>query len=424
LFIHTVRPGDTVYKIAQQYGVSAAAIISANVLTNPNSLIIGQPLIIPQTARSHTVVAGDTLYRIAQRYGISLDALLLANPQIVNPNNLQIGQVLQIPWVKWGDIVVNGYAYPSTRSEVLREALPHLTFLSVFSANLQPDGSLIPMDDQRVIALCREYSVQPHMVIANLREDAGFQTGIATAVLQNPAAQNTFLDQAIALMKARGYTGLDLDLEYVRASDRDAYNCLLAKARARLHDEGFVLSAALAAKTSANQPGLLFEGHDYAEHGRYDDYVILMTYDWGYVSGPPMAVAPLQEVRRVVDYAVREIPREKILLGIPNYAYDWTLPYAEGTKAKLVYHPEAILLAARQGAQIKFDEAAQTPYFHYFDAAGKQHVVWFEDARSILAKLELVRQYRLGGVSYWAVNHSFPQNWYVLDAVYQVKKEA
>lgn len=55
-----------------------------------------------------------------------------------------------------------------------------------------------------------------------------------------------------------------------------------------------------------------------------------MTYEWGFTYGPPMAVAPLNAVERVVQYAVSRIEAGKLLLGFPNYAYDWTLPYEAG----------------------------------------------------------------------------------------------
>lgn len=97
---------------------------------------------------------------------------------------------------------------------------------------------------------------------------------------------------------------------------------------------------------------------------------------------PPLAVSPINEVRRVLDYAVTEIPPEKILMGMPNYGYDWTLPFMRGTPAQSVSLTQAVDLALRYGVEIQFDEQAQTPYFYYTDN-GTQHVVWFDDPRSI-----------------------------------------
>ena len=116
------------------------------------------------------------------------------------------------------------------------------------------------------------------------------------------------------------------------------------------------------------------------------------------------------------------IPSEKILMGIPNYGYNWTLPFVQGSTARSLSHTAAINLAAREKAEIQFDEEAKSPFFTYYDNQKRQHVVWFEDARSIEAKLELVDKYNLGGVSYWTINTFFPQNWLVLESMYNVDK--
>ena len=165
---------------------------------------------------------------------------------------------------------------------------------------------------------------------------------------------------------------------------------------------GLPLLAALAPKTATDQRGSLYEGHDYAAIGAACDAVLLMTYEWGYTYGPPMAVAPLGAVRRVVEFALTQIPAQKLLLGFPNYAYDWTLPFTAGTtRAQSIGNERAPLIAAQYGAQIAYDDAAQTPYFSYLDQSGQPHEVWFEDARSARAKFALVPQYGLLGLGYW-----------------------
>ena len=101
-----------------------------------------------------------------------------------------------------------------------------------------------------------------------------------------------------------------------------------------------------------------------------------------------MAVAPLRNVELVVEYALSEIPAEKIWMGIPNYGYDWTLPFRQGDRAQSISNQEAVALAVQNRVAIRFDQAAQSPWFRYVDGQGREHEVWFEDARSIRAKLE------------------------------------
>ena len=84
-------------------------------------------------------------------------------------------------------------------------------------------------------------------------------------------------------------------------------------------------------------------------------------------------------------------------------------------------YAQAVDLALRYGVEIQFDEQAQTPYFYYTDN-GTQHVVWFDDPRSIDAKLQLIDDYRLAGASWWTVNRCYVPNWLVLQNMYETVK--
>ena len=150
---------------------------------------------------------------------------------------------------------------------------------------------------------------------------------------------------------------------------------------------------------------------------------ILYPYEWGNHTSPPMAVAPLPQVRRVVEYALTEFYPNQLYLGIPNYGYDWTLPYQEGSRAKSLSNVEAVQLAWNRRTAIRYDEQAQAPWFRYVDDRGAEHEVWFEDARSIQAKLNLAFDFGLYGVGYWNLDRPFPQNWVVLNAMANIRSE-
>ncbi|EOD00291.1 LysM peptidoglycan-binding domain-containing protein [Caldisalinibacter kiritimatiensis] len=424
MVIHVVKPGESIYSIAQQYGVSPSKIISDNELTNPNQLVVGQTLVILDEVRTHVVAPGESLYTISRRYRVSVQEILDANPQVTNPAQIFPGQVLTIPVQtrKYGTIEVNGYAFPNIDREVLRKTLPYLTYLSIFSYEVNSDGSLKQIEDEELIQAAREANVAPLMVITNISEEGGFSSDLASTILNDEEVQETLINNVIETLQNKNYYGLGIDFEFIYPRDREAYNNFLRKIVPRLNELGYIVTTALAPKTSADQPGLLYEAHDYPVHGELVDHVILMTYEWGYTYSPPRAVAPINEVRRVIDYAVTAIPREKIFMGIPNYGYDWTLPYTRGSAARTVTNTGAVDLARRVGAFIKYDETAQAPYFNYYDQNARQHEVWFEDARSIEAKLELVNEYNLGGVSYWTIMSYFPQNWLVLDSLFDIEK--
>lgn len=128
-----------------------------------------------------------------------------------------------------------------------------------------------------------------------------------------------------------------------------------------------------------------------------------------------MAVAPINKVREVVNYALTVIPPEKIHLGIPNYGYDWTLPFVRGeSRAITLGNIEAVQLAIEKGSSIEFDPISQAPYYHYTEV-GKLHEVWFEDVRSLDAKFNLIKEFSLRGCSYWNIMQLFRANWLLLE---------
>jgi spore germination protein len=264
--------------------------------------------------------------------------------------------------------------------------------------------------------------VAPLLTITNIAERK-FSSERIHEFLNDEEAQQRLLSNILEIMRNKGYRGVNYDFEYVGSENREPYNRFLHRTVERLRPEGYLVSSAVAPKISAGQRGLLYEAHDYSAHGGILDFVILMTYEWGWAGGPPLAVAPIYEVRKVLDYAVTAIPRNKILMSIPLYGRDWTLPYVRGGRQAETISPQEALRRAREHrVVIQYDYRAEAPFFHYFDEEGREHEVWFDDARSIQAKFNLVKEYGIRGVSYWALGYSFPQNWLLLEDNFQVNK--
>lgn len=378
MLFYVVQPGDTVYSIASMTGNTVEELLRNNGLTPDSVLVPGQALVLAEQEEERT-----------QKREIS----------------------------------VNGYAYPYIDNEVLQKTLPDLTYVTLFTYGFTEEGELIGIQDEPVIGEVKEAGVAPLMLLSTLTGDGTFSNELASRIFSDEAARNRLFDQVLQTMRTKGYYGLDVDFEFILPEDKDNYVQFLTELKSRLQPEGYPLFVALAPKTSGMQRGLLYESHDYPAIGAVADYVLLMTYEWGYTYGPPMAVAPLNKVKEVLDYGVSVIPREKILQGIPNYGYDWTLPYVRGqSMARSIGNVEAVEIAMKYRATILYDETAQTPYFYYTDEEGREHVVWFEDARSIDAKLRLNESYPLHGISYWNIMRYFPQNWVVVNDKFRVRK--
>lgn len=425
MFIHVVRQGDTVWQIARQYGVSPSRIISDNGIKNPQRLPVGQALLILIPETVYTVRPGDTLESIAAQFAVPEIELLQNNPDLIFSPYLMAGQTLVIHFQepKRRTVSLNGYAYPYIQRDILRRTLPYLTYLTIFGYGFTESGELIPIDDQEMINMAYEYRVAPVMLLSSITEDGNFSGQRASLLFRSIELQDRVLDQIVAVMKEKGYLGLDIDFEYVAAEDAGDFLNFLRRSIERMHAEGFFVNVDLAPKTSGTQAGLLYEAHDYAAIGALADTVLLMTYEWGYTYGPPMAVAPLNQVRRVVSYGASVIPSEKIMMGIPNYGYDWILPFERGiTRATAIGNEYAVEIAQRNNVPIEFDETAYSPNFHYVGRQNLQHVVWFEDVRSIRGKYDLLEEFSLRGGGYWNIMRAFAQNWAFVSARYQIEK--
>lgn len=380
--IYVVKTGDSVDRIAAASGSSAETIIWANQIEYPYRLAVGQALFIPGTAQAGADVPAQT------------------------PAPAPAPAAERTPLYSFG------YVYPFVALEILEATLPYLTDVYVFSYGFTMEGELVSPqeDDTWIIETALSAGVNPVMVLTPLGADGRFNNNLVTNILENADAQERLIWEIGRTIREKRYRGLDIDFEYVQAADRVGYAAFVARVRSVLSLFGYPVTVALAPKTSSSQPGLLYEGIDYRLLGEAADRVMLMTYEWGYTYGPPMAVAPINMVRRVVEYAVSEIPREKISLGIPNYGYDWPLPYVRGTtRAESINNLEAVKRAVDFGVEIQFDETAMSPYFRYWQYGG-QHEVWFEDARSIAAKFDLIKEFGLTGAGYWQLMSFFRAN--------------
>jgi len=420
MIIHVATAGETAAAIAEQYEVSEERLIYDNQLAEQNSLVTGQAVLVLNPEITHVVQAGDTLASIAEQFGISQNQLYRNNPYLLQQAVIQPGETMVIRYDDelLDNMQVMGYAYTFIETALLREQLLYLSELMVFSYGFTVEGELIPPpNEDLLINQALEFGVEPILVLTPLTEQGNFNSNLISAVLSNDAVQQTLIDNLLETVETKQYGGVDVDFEYIPADNRDNYTAFVGKLRTAMNAQGFQVSVALAPKIAADQEGLLYEGMDYANLGKNADFVFLMTYEWGYTYGPPMAVAPLNQVERVLDYAITEITPDQIYLGIPNYGYDWPLPYQRGvTKATTIGNVEAVQIAAQYGAVIEWDDTAKSPFFYYWKDE-IQHEVWFEDVRSIREKVRLASSRGCYGIGYWNLMRPFRANWLLINGL-------
>lgn len=383
----------------------------------------------------YIVKYGDSVDSIAAALGIDVGTLIYDN-QLIYPYALAVGQALLINRYTRNavrTVSVGGYAYPFISPWVLDQTLPFLSELYIFSYGFTAQGELIPPaygEDDWMIAAALRFGTQPILTLTPFDESGNFNNQLIHSVVNHPDYTDNLIGNLLQIMYEKGYQGVDIDFEYILAEDRDAFTAFVWQVAETMRTNGFHTSVALAPKTSSEQAGLLYEGKDYRALGEAADHVLLMTYEWGYTYGPPMAVAPIHQVRRVVEYALTQIPSQKIDLGIPNYGYDWPLPFVRGTtKARTIGNIEAVRIAVANDAVIEFDDLSQSPFFFYTDRSGTGentvytgHEVWFEDVRSLQAKFDLIREYDLRGCGYWQIMQWFRANWLLLAYQFYILK--
>lgn len=247
MVIYTVRTGDTIDNIASRYDISADDIAYDNQIPFPYALAVGASLLLTQA--TYTLTSEDILVSDSGRPAYS-----------------------------------GGYAYPFISRWVLEQTLPYLTDLFIFSYGFTVDGTLIPpaLDDTFMITLAKNYGVAPVLTLTPFGPDGMFSNYLITSIVNDEAAKAQLIEELVTQITERGFEGVDIDFEYILAEDRIPFAEFVSEVRTAINALGYPVSVALAPKTSDTQTGLLYEGKDYALLGEAADYVLLMTYEWGY----------------------------------------------------------------------------------------------------------------------------------------------
>ncbi|WP_264737862.1 glycosyl hydrolase family 18 protein [Cytobacillus firmus] len=416
-FIYNVIPGDSLFSIATKFGVPLNTIQNINRLEN-GILVPGQDIVIPSS--TYIVQPGDSLYTISQNSFIPVQTLRSANG--LTSDLLTVGMRLYLP--PRTKYVCEGlsYLYPTTPQQdelIIRTFAPINTYFGIFEYHILQGGGLSTLNDEFAIQTSRNNRIAPLATITNLTPE-GFSLEITRQVLTSPEQRNRLINNIYQLVRSKNYYGVNVDFERVREEERDLYTGFLRALGERLRPEGYSLSVAVPPKTSDDIPWL--KGYDYGGIGAVVDFMFIMAYDWSTPDTPPGPVAPINEVRRTIEYALQQMRGRKIILGVPRYGYNWTMDNGNVVSGRAVSVAGAINLASRYQVPIQYSSEYEQPYFTYIDENGRRHIVWYENARSRTAKLKLVEEYRLRGMGAWQLGLDFPQSAFIVNELFIVRK--
>ncbi len=424
MVIHVVQPGETIDSISKYYNIPANRLILENGITNPDNLAIGQTIVIVQPEILYVVQRGDTLESIAQQYRVSPMELLRNNPYLSDREFLYAGETIVISYQtnKTRTIATIGYTFSYIDKSVLIKTLPFLTYLTIFNYRATGEGEIVfRSDDTELVNLAKTYGVVPLMLVSTMSEEGIASHEVTNSILSNPSVQDRLIDNALHIMKTKGFYGINIYVENITNENADSIVEYLEKASALFRSEGYKIMITITPVMGGSSVG--FEKIDYSKMSKFVDGVIFGSYDWAMTYNYPSAIYPVNILRELLDYMVKTIPPEKKYLGITALGYDWTLPYVPGaTDATVLTYNRAVQIAAENGVPIQFNEPAQSSYFYYTDGDGNLHIVWTKDARSFDARAKLVAEYNFHGISLWTIMRFDAQMWFIFNTQYYIER--
>ncbi|MDA8222420.1 glycosyl hydrolase family 18 protein [Desulfosporosinus sp.] len=295
-----------------------------------------------------------------------------------------------------------GYPYLKRYGNSIQE-------LAIFEVSIQSNGAILGRPSRKLIEEAHTMGIKVYLVISNLTRQGQFSTALMGRLVREQEFANLVWRNIRNVLVEYRMDGVNLDLEKAAPADRPLFSQLIQTWSAMFKEANLVVSIDVPAKTSSDPLNAWRGAFDYRPIGRAVDEVILMTYEEHWSESEPGSVASIPWVTQVLDYAIANIPRDKIYMGIPMYGYDWP----ENGTGKVIGYQRATELARRYGAPLQWDARQHSTYFRY-ETRGVRHTVYFEDPRSLREKLELATQKGIRGVALWEMNLSYPQFWEVL----------
>lgn len=422
MIIHIIEPGDTIYSIANLYGVSPKWLVRENGIVDPNHLIVGASLVILYPKTTHIVAAGDTLESIASSYNITILDLLRYNSFLSDQEILIVGQELVIEYTdeKISELIITGYCFSFIDTDILMKTLPYLTYLIIHGYHIDENGTLIEIDDTGVIEYSKAHGVAPIMQVSLVDEDGINETNTAHYILNNTIIRMHIIDCIVNNFLTKGYAGISINPIYVLPSDRLLYIEFMTELANRVKELGLLVFDTLIPNTFELITDIFVSQNHLAVVNQLVDSSILFPINVGMRLGSPVGTPNYMLTRELIEYFLEFISNEKLSFGINTVGYMWELPYVAGvTQGNAISESSAYNLAIDYNIPILFDKGTQSAYFIYLED-NQERIVRFRDARSIVTYLNLVNEYCLAGVGIWNIMDFFNQLWLIINSQYYI----
>ena len=324
-------------------------------------------------------------------------AQLLQKTRTAHPKS-DIGRPLILGYyVNWDDASFSS----------LKEHLDHLDMIIPEWLHLtEADGSLReddPIHRRQVTQYIRSrYPDLPITPLINNWNGTEWEGEKVAKLVEDPKTREKLIQGLLEYLDKNGFQGVSIDFENLPHRAQLGMLTFMSELYSATRSRGF--------SVSMNVPAL-DPAWNYSEYAKVADFLIVMAYDEHWSSGSAGPIASVGWFTQVLVKQIAEIPPEKLLVALANYAYDWppTGPAQEKTFG------EAVLTAKESGATISLDANSLNPYFDYEDDDNALHHVWMLDAVSLFNQLVAARALHPRGYALWRLGSEDPAVWNILD---------
>ncbi|MDU2063194.1 MAG: glycosyl hydrolase family 18 protein [Sporomusaceae bacterium] len=320
-----------------------------------------------------------------------------------NPN--QAAQPAPDPAPPMPARMVIGYyenPYPGTPDQTgsfpsMKTFAASMTGVGPFWYRATADGTLETKESQLVYDTGRQLGLKIFPLITN-------KTGATDAVLGDPATRSKVVNNIVKVVTEKPYDGVNIDFELLPPKQRDNLTAFMAELYEKIHplNKLVIISVFPQVDVAEDVSG----AYDYKALAQNSDFLQIMTYDHHWSTSPPGPIAEISWFEKNVKYAIDECGAHKIIIGVGAYGYDWP----EKGAAETVKYVDAIVKAEQNGVKINYDDKDEAPWFKY-----KGREVWFENAKSTAAKLDVVARYNPAGIAIWRLGQEQPEIWGLID---------
>ncbi|NQU99796.1 MAG: fibronectin type III domain-containing protein [Parcubacteria group bacterium] len=287
-------------------------------------------------------------------------------------------------------------------------------FISPHERKLEADGSVTRVGKSFDSGLMEKAAINKVKVLPTITNNFD-KEDVGSNVLSDEALVANHIENIVNLVEEGNYDGIDIDYEGLKPEVKDQFTGFVQKLAENLHSRGKILSVTVQAKKDDNNnwrgPGAM----DYEELGKVVDRFRVMTYDYSRLNTRPGAIAPIGWFQDVLRYTKRYIPQNKIVAGIPTYAYRWCLEDKLNCEQKGLVYEGVENIISKYGVTPEWNSENKAPWLLYIDELENKYAVNYENHESLKAKLKVVQEEEIAGISIWRLGSEDPDNYKVLE---------